>query len=127
MGTAQVMGVARLAATDQTGLLGDVSDVLAIPDPARLRKCEQLSHLVDDRGWPALPGGGTSAQRSKSHKLGAKALFDALRIGVHQRALLGKPTMGPESGIIYRANLVHFRDEPVTQLGRRFGTERGGE
>jgi hypothetical protein len=36
LGEAQMMGIGRPAATNQTGLLGDKSDVLAVANPARL-------------------------------------------------------------------------------------------
>ena len=37
LGKAQVMRIRRLTTANQTRLLGDISDVLAVPHPARLR------------------------------------------------------------------------------------------
>ena len=41
----QMMGIARLATANQARLLGDVPDVVAVPNPARLRQCQ--NGLVD--------------------------------------------------------------------------------
>ena len=40
LGEAQVMGVGRLAAADQTRLLGHISDVISVTNPARLGEGE---------------------------------------------------------------------------------------
>lgn len=51
----QVMGVGRPAAADQTRLLGDIFDVISIPDPAWLRMHQNT--LVDpDRPRPRSGG-----------------------------------------------------------------------
>lgn len=42
---AQVMGIAGATTADKTGLIGNVSDVVAVTDPARLRQREDA--LVD--------------------------------------------------------------------------------
>jgi hypothetical protein len=46
---AQVMGIARFSATDQTRLIGDISDMLAVARPSRLGKRQPA--LVDRFGW----------------------------------------------------------------------------
>ena len=51
LGEAQVMGIRRPAAADQARLLGHISDVISVPDPARLRKsqCALVDGFACDR------------------------------------------------------------------------------
>ena len=42
---AQMMGIAGLATANQARMLGDGLDVVAVPNPARLRQCQ--NRLVD--------------------------------------------------------------------------------
>lgn len=52
-GKAQVVGIRRLPAANQTGMLGHVADVIPVTNPAGLRQCHCV--LIDRSGpWPPL-------------------------------------------------------------------------
>ena len=46
---AQMMGIARLATANQARMLGDVPDVVAVPNPARLRQRPSLVWKASSR------------------------------------------------------------------------------
>ena len=140
LGEAQVMGV-QAATANQAGMLGHVSDVIAVTNPARLRQRQRA--LVDrlDRPafWPfRLLGIDAVSSCSAS---ACVCGYSSASVSRTPPVLLGRPPrraghrlpsvcsfrqapMGPERGIIATAKIVDLTEEPIAQCGRCFGPKR---
>ena len=122
---AQVVGIAGLAAANQTRLLGHMSDVIAVPNPARLwqrqhtfvdRLRSQFALLLRCRGalssqrmrnFPCplrLIGLG----RRKARQSRLEALLHGLRVGCRQFVLFDERPMRPDCSIIAAGQITEF-------------------
>jgi hypothetical protein len=120
------MGIRGLPPAYEAGLLGDVSDMLAVPNPAWLGErqyalidlfCCPLHRLAI---WPGAPRFGFLDLRKpvgvmdrKAQQLGLEALLDMPRVNVGQSALFWKRALRPERGRIGAANVVELGEEPI--------------
>ena len=112
---AQMMGVGRSPAADETGLLGNELTVIAVPNPARFGECQQaLVDRVDRRRHfhiIRMCGAG-----SKSRHRGLEGLLDPLGVGRRQTVLRRQPPVRPGGGIIAGAKTSQFGEKLIAQF-----------
>ena len=129
---AQVVCIARLAVANQTRLLGHVSNVLAVANPARLR---QGQHALIDylRSRPVLwlrrtrtpQGQGLRrfacrlkpicVRRRKTQQSRLETLLHGLRIGNRQFILFSERPMRPDCSIIATGQITEFGEESIAK------------
>ena len=139
---AQMVGIRRSATANQARLLGHISDVIAVANPARLRQSQHalIDHL---RSRPVLRLLGwmravrsqrllnfvrrlrlICGARRKARQSGLESFLDALRIGCRQLVLFGERPMRPKCGIIAGCKITEFAQKSIAQCCRRFGPQR---
>ena len=112
---AQVVGIAGLATANQTRLLGHMSDVIAVANPARLwqRQHTFVDHLrslpvlrlrrrraLSSRGLLPCPLRLIGLGRRKADQSCLEALLHGLRVGCRQFVLFDERPMRPDCSII---------------------------
>ena len=128
-----MVGICRASATDETRLLGDKFDVIAISNTPRLRVHEDclVNRLPRRPSFPAAGVLGTGwmcillelrdpsfgAVNGKARKLGPKRLLNMLGVGRIELVLFLHPPVRPLGGIVLAANLVQFTEHHIAQLG----------
>jgi hypothetical protein len=123
---AQVMGIAGLAPANQTRLLGHMSDVIAVANPARLRQCQHtfVDHLrslpvlrlrrrraLSSRGLLPCPLRLIGLGRRKADQSCLEALLHGLRVGCRQFVLFDERPMRPDCSIIAAGKIAEFSDK----------------
>ena len=132
---AQVVGIAGLAPANQTRLLGHMSDVIAVANPARLRQRQHtfVDHLrsrpvlrlrcrraLSSRGLLPCPLRLIGLGRRKARQSRLEALLHGLRIGCRQFVLFDERPMRPDCSIIAAGKIIEFAEKSIAQCSRRF-------
>ena len=136
---AQVVGIRGLTAANQARLLGHMSDVIAVANPARLRQRQHtfVDHLrsplalwlrcrraLSSRGLLPCPLRLIGLGRRKARQSRLEALLHGLRIGCRQSVLFDERPMRPDCSIIATGKIIEFAEKSIAQCSRRFGSQR---
>ena len=135
---AQVVSVGGASPTDETGLLGNVPDVIAVANAARLRQAQPA--LIDSffscpkrPSWTRCCWRGLKFPRHfrlvcsghrKCHDFCVEGFLDAQGIGCRQLILLGESALRPMRRFVSVCKCTDFAEKSIAQCGRRLRAQR---